>query len=317
MGPPGAQMHYTTHGYTLLSAALEAAAKTPFLELVEREVAAPLKLQHTGPAWLPREREQMAPAPDGHSELYMITPVGSKPFPKPESASYKWAGGGFATTPSDLVRLARAYLQSMDEPGFLRPETVEVMWTSQSSGGDPTGTGIGWRVGQDGQGRPVRHHAGSMQGARSVLLLDPDRRDAIAVMTNASWNSAIETTAILLLDSWRLPPPETPQSSFDGDVQVEVWIEPHDGEPGERITGQASWNDGALDLPAPDGLRQRARSWNTNLRIRPIATERWALISTRGAGPGTCTQAETGAQSCRFRFTHDADLRVDWSPATD
>lgn len=341
IGAPGEQMHYTTHGYTLLSAALEAAKETSFLELIKTEITGPLKLERTGPAWLPHEREELERSTAGsqghlpdspqHAQLYMITPGGPQAFPQVESATYKWGGGGLATTPTDLVQLARAYLRAPDMPTpFLAPETVEAMWTSQEVDGKPTGTGIGWRVGQDELGRPVRHHAGSMQGARSVLMIDPARRDAIAVMTNASWNSAIETTALLLLDAWRL---EAPTTNFEGTVAAQVWIEPKDSEPGERASGPATWRDGALDLPAPDDLKRRVRSWNTNVRIRPVAAhlegggrpDRWAAITARGAGPGTCTQAETsaatsgtkaekqhGTWSCRFRLTHDADLRVEW-----
>ena len=313
VGAPGAQMHYTTHGYTLLSAALEAAAGKPFLEIIAETVNGPLALTHTGPAWLPRELEGLDGAPAPHAELYMITPGGSRPFPKPESATYKWGGGGLATTPTDLVRLAQAYLHpSAADTSFLRSATIETRWTSQAVDGKPTGTGIGWRIGTDGLDRPVRHHAGSMQGARSVLMIDPDRRDAIAVMSNASWNSAIETTALLLLDSWRLP---APTSTFDGTVSVAVWIEPKDGDAGERATGTATWRNGALDLPEPADLKRKVRNWNTKIRIRPVATDpdgntRWASITARGAGPGTCQEAETS--SCRFRLTHDADLRVEW-----
>lgn len=313
VGPPGGQMHYTTHGYTLLSAALEAAAEAPFLELVAQQVSGPLGLTNTGPAWLPQERSELDPTSTPLAELYMLTPSGARPFPKPESATFKWGGGGLATTPTDLVLLARAYLRPAEgESAFLGPQTVEAMWTSQTVDGEPTGTGIGWRVGEDDIGRPVRHHAGSMQGARSVLMVDPERRDVIAVMTNASWNSAIETTALLLLDAWRLPAPTT---TFEGSVTVDTWIESRDGTPGERTTATATWRDGALDLPSPDGMKQQVRSWNTSVRIRPIAEHpdfggRWAGITARGAGPGSCEQGDVW--SCRFRLTHDSDLRVEW-----
>ena len=317
VGPPGAQMQYSTHGYTLLSAALEAASGASFLELVQREVAGPLGLEHTGPAWLPRERPDLDdPTSAGAemAELYMLTPTGARPFPQPESASYKWAGGGLATTPTDLIRLARAYLSTDRQPRFLRDQTIETMWTSQEVAGEPTGTGIGWRIGEDDLGRPVRHHAGSMEGARSVLMIDPERRDAIAVMTNASWNSSIETTSLLLLDAWRLPHP-----AFEGQgaVDARVRIEPVDGDAGDWTEGDATWRDGALDLPEPEELKRRVRSWNTRVRVRPVARtadagDRWAVITARGAGPGSCTEGEWW--SCRFRLTHDSALRIEWRP---
>src|SRR2546426_10211451 len=55
--------------------------------------------------------------------------------------SYKWAGGGFVSTAEDLVKFGSALLK----PGFLRAETLELLFTSQPTDrGGPTGDGIGW-----------------------------------------------------------------------------------------------------------------------------------------------------------------------------
>jgi CubicO group peptidase (beta-lactamase class C family) len=47
--PPGARYRYSTHGYTLLSAAVEGAAGVPFLEYLARSVLQPLGMRATGP----------------------------------------------------------------------------------------------------------------------------------------------------------------------------------------------------------------------------------------------------------------------------
>jgi CubicO group peptidase (beta-lactamase class C family) len=44
VAPPGEQVSYSTYGYTLASLVLEAATKTPFLDLVSSEITVPLAL---------------------------------------------------------------------------------------------------------------------------------------------------------------------------------------------------------------------------------------------------------------------------------
>ena len=46
---PGERVSYSTFGYTLVSLVLESAAKTPFLALLQREIATPLGLTSLGP----------------------------------------------------------------------------------------------------------------------------------------------------------------------------------------------------------------------------------------------------------------------------
>jgi hypothetical protein len=120
------------------------------------------------------------------------------PIPQPESPSYKWAGGGLVSTPSDLVRKADAYMS-----GFLAPEVVAEMFESQrTAAGEETGVGITWRIGEDRLGRTVIHHSGSMGGARTTLVMVPAERLAIAVMTNVVWTSNIQRTGELLLEAF-------------------------------------------------------------------------------------------------------------------
>jgi len=49
VGPPGAQYAYSTHGYTLLFAVIEAGAGTSFLASLGTEVFEPLGMTHSGP----------------------------------------------------------------------------------------------------------------------------------------------------------------------------------------------------------------------------------------------------------------------------
>ena len=181
---PGTAYSYSTHGFTLLSAAIEGAAGQPFLEYLQRAVLDPLGMRSTAPDLRARPHPAMA-------TIYRSKNDRLSRVEQPEDASYKWAGGGLTSTPMDLLRLAHGYFD-----GFLKPETVALMWTSQRlASGKETGVGIAWRNGRDVAGRRTIEHAGSMEGVRLVVSIFPEERVVISLMANREWPSMIEETA--------------------------------------------------------------------------------------------------------------------------
>ena len=143
---PGARYHYSSWGYTLLGAVLEGASQRPYLALIERELAWPI---------------QFVGEPD---------------------ASARWPGGGLLATAADVVRLGRLVLPAA---GYLPPALITTMLTSQQTlDGTPTGVGLGWRIGTDTAGRRIAHHAGNMQGARSVVIVYLEHGVVVALISN-------------------------------------------------------------------------------------------------------------------------------------
>jgi CubicO group peptidase (beta-lactamase class C family) len=97
--------------------------------------------------------------------------------------SYKWAGGGFLSTAEDLVRFGSALLQ----PGILNAQSLKTMFTSQkTSVGEETGYGIGWGIGKTPSGKPFYAHSGGSVGGTSQLIVYPDSRVVVALVTNLS-----------------------------------------------------------------------------------------------------------------------------------
>jgi CubicO group peptidase (beta-lactamase class C family) len=97
--------------------------------------------------------------------------------------SYKWAGGGLLSTPTDLLKLGAQLLK----PTLLRSETVALLLTPQRLlDGTNTHYGMGWRIGHDAQGRPIIHHGGLIDGGRTFLLLYPDQQLMVAITANMS-----------------------------------------------------------------------------------------------------------------------------------
>lgn len=176
LSKPGEKYFYSSYGYNLISAVMEPAAKEDFLSYMERAVFAPLKLTNTcadraGAVMAERTKFYVAKAGGGFNDA------------PPVDNSYKWASGGFLSTPSDLVRFGEALLQ----PGFLKQESLTAMFTAQkTTDGKPTTYGIGWEVHHDREGRRVWMHTGGSVGGTSVLMLYPDSGTALAITANCT-----------------------------------------------------------------------------------------------------------------------------------
>jgi CubicO group peptidase (beta-lactamase class C family) len=97
--------------------------------------------------------------------------------------SYKWAGGGFLSTSEDLVRFGSLLLQ----PGFLKAESLKLLFTSQKTkSGEETGYGMGWGIGKSPSGKTVYAHSGGSVGGTSQLIVYPETRVVVALVTNLS-----------------------------------------------------------------------------------------------------------------------------------
>ena len=180
IAPPGTRYAYSTFSYTLASAVMEAAAKRPFLDLVEDELARPLKLSSLkgdqSIPLMPSRTRFYDPAPQG-------APAGGFVNAPAVNVAYKWAGGGFIATPSDIARLGYALIR----PGYLDAATHRMVFTNLATAdGKPTLVGLGWRVDKDRQGRTRWHHAGAIDGGRAVVVIYPDLDLSVAFMTNLS-----------------------------------------------------------------------------------------------------------------------------------
>ncbi len=172
---PGTRYSFSTYGWSLLSAAVEHVSGQPFLEYMQRAVLDPLALTGTRP--------DRAGEADSLRTTFYEAIDGRLEVAPPVDNSYKWAGGGYLSTPTDLVRFALAHLH----PGFLAERTIRRLWTGQHTrDGAETGYGIGWTVGKDFDEHDVVSHTGSSVGGRAILLVYPESRVVIAVAANLS-----------------------------------------------------------------------------------------------------------------------------------
>lgn len=189
--PPQTKFGYSSYGYTLLSAMIESAFGEDFLKVMRKEVFEPLKMPNTSAD----DNRKIIPNRTRFYSLDADKNVINAPY---VDRSYSWAGGGFLSTSEDLVRFGSAHLQK----GFLKEETLKEMFTSQkTSDGKETGTGWGWRITKDKEGRLFYFHPGENVGGRSYLLLYPDKKVVVAMLhnlTGASLGSIIDISKIFV-----------------------------------------------------------------------------------------------------------------------
>jgi CubicO group peptidase (beta-lactamase class C family) len=171
---PGTAYRYSTFGYTLLGAAIEGAANGEFTAVERDVVLAPLGLSNT----VPDRWDAIVP---NRTHFYRAGPGGAPLNDQAVLVEYKFPAGGMLSTADDMVRFGAAHLR----PSFFSAATLASMFTSQrTTAGAETHVGIGWRIGHDEAGRTIHHHAGSIEGGRSVLMLYPAQGVVIAVLSN-------------------------------------------------------------------------------------------------------------------------------------
>lgn len=192
---PGTEYRYSQYGWILLSAAVEAAAREPFLRFMQKEVFEPLGMKHTraDPARLDANSGDAPPPPiPGQANSYFPRFAGDPRYgPDPmRPLDYSCYAGSsvFVSTPSDLVRFAMA-IQSAK---LLKPATVELLQTSQRL---PSGAETGYGLGFDletavlaGRESILVGHDGDLLGGMAASFMSfPDRGIIVSVASNISY----------------------------------------------------------------------------------------------------------------------------------
>jgi serine beta-lactamase-like protein LACTB, mitochondrial len=198
---PGTEYHFSTYGWMLVSAVVEAAAGEPYFAFMRREV-----LQ---PAGMERTVLDEADGVEGRVSFYFPraatrTDLGLQDAPEAEYSCFAGAGG-FLSTPSDLVRFGSAMLK----PGLLKAETLAMLQAPlRFESGASTGYALGWKV-EDVQlaGEPARllGQAGSSMGGTTSLVTFPDLGLAIAAVSNVSYAKGVAPFALKVAESFRRP----------------------------------------------------------------------------------------------------------------
>ena len=191
---PGTRYSYSSYGFTLLTAAIEARSGKSYLDYVANEIVPGIAI---GP-------DATATGNPNASKAYAAANA-SVTEVAPHDYSYSWGGAGMGATPAALATFGGRLMTGK----IVSPATLDWMLqpTKLADGSNVRDenydVGFGWRSQRDVDGERIAHHAGVTSGARSALVLYPDRGLAISLLSNALWVSSIEQSAMTIAAPFR------------------------------------------------------------------------------------------------------------------
>jgi CubicO group peptidase (beta-lactamase class C family) len=176
---PQTQYRYSTYGWVLVSAAVEAVANEPFSTFMRTQIFTPLGMADTV------SDSATEPVPNRVTSYYRN--LGSEVTTNVDYSCFAGAGA-FLSTPSDLVRFGFALTSGT----ILQAGTVSLLQTRQQlTSGEDTDYGLGWMldtVELAGESTPLAFHASrTIEGASTSFLTFPERGLVVAVMANMSF----------------------------------------------------------------------------------------------------------------------------------
>jgi CubicO group peptidase (beta-lactamase class C family) len=203
---PGQKYSYTTHGFILLSAAVERAGKEKFAHQVRNRIAKPLRMETLQPDY------QWVEIPNrtiGYRKRQEKIVVSSN-----TDVSWKLAGGGYISNIDDLTKLGEGLLNGK----LVEPATLKLMWTPRkTSTGEQTSYGLGFRQWNYFDGKLQRTltksgefalkdkltlrlmgHSGSQQKTKTLLVLEPSKNFGMALMANSEQTKIYEAAEAIL-----------------------------------------------------------------------------------------------------------------------
>lgn len=190
---PGTRFHFSTYGWILVSAAVEAASGERFLTRMRSRLLDPLGMTQTIPD------SSVVPPADRATFYYPRFAANPRYGPEAAREGDYWCfsgAGGFLSTPSDLVRFGLAISRGR----ILHPATLMLMQSSQRlKSGLETGYGLGWdleTVSIGGQPTVSIGHDGEYGiGGSTSFRTFPERGLVVAVTSNISF-ADLSTLAI-------------------------------------------------------------------------------------------------------------------------
>ena len=169
---PGTKYSYSSYGYNLLGAVIEGASGKPYGEYMTENVWKPLGMTST------RMDDPRALIP--HRVTGYVLEDGKLRRSEYIDVSSRFGGGGTRSTVEDMIR----FVEGLADGKVLKAETRELAWSAAPTrDGRYTSYGLGFGSVSMG-GRWGVEHSGAQQETRTVLLLLPREKFAVALASN-------------------------------------------------------------------------------------------------------------------------------------
>lgn len=171
---PGEKYIYTTYGYTLMGAMMEAAAGEKLHPFLKREVWDPAGMVSTtfefAGELVPRRARGYTRDARGALRNAPYTDL-----------SVKYPGGGMLSTAEDLARFGMAFQQGQLVNAATRDAMLE---PATLNNGGKTGYGLGWSLGKRDAKEGSYSHSGGQAGTSTHLAIHPQEGIVIAILCN-------------------------------------------------------------------------------------------------------------------------------------
>lgn len=182
---PGTAYRYSSYGWIVVSAAVEAAADEPFVGFMRERVFQPLGMHDT---IADSSTESIPDRATSYFPRFAADPRYGPDLMREVDYSCYAGASVFLSTPSDLVRFGMA----INGGRLLQPATVQLLQAPQRlPSGQETGYGLGWdleTVSLAGEPTLVVGHDGELLGGMvASLMTSRERGIAVAVASNISY----------------------------------------------------------------------------------------------------------------------------------
>lgn len=190
--PPGREYRYSTFGYTLVGAMLEAATGRSFSAQLRA-----LAVEQNLPSLATSSAEHDNPNLTG---FYAAGDSGPRPARK-RNFSYADPGAGLIANASDLALLVHRFASAHLIPAGVLETMLRVQALADGSAivDQRYQVALGWRRQADAAGNVHFHHGGVTDGARSVVMFEPGSARSVALLGNAAWTSDVYNIGLSLL----------------------------------------------------------------------------------------------------------------------
>jgi CubicO group peptidase (beta-lactamase class C family) len=178
---PGTEYRYSSYGWILVSAAVEAAAEESFSTFMRKQIFEPLGMNNTA------AESPIEPSPD--RATFYFPRFSADPRYGPDEGrevDYSCFAGSaaFVSTPSDLVR----FVMAINGGKLVKPATVQLLQAPQrTASGQETGYGLGWdlqTVELSGVQTRVVGHDGELMGGMVASFLTLPNGIVVSVTSN-------------------------------------------------------------------------------------------------------------------------------------
>lgn len=183
---PGSQYKYSNTGYAILALIVEKVSGQDFASFVKENIFKPLKIKNS--VVFEEGKSILLNRAYGHSFMN-----GNWKETDQNLTSAVLGDGGIYSNTEDIAK----WIAALWNNKFLAPEEQKASWTRKTlNNGKPIDYGYGWHI-EEFMGSTHPYHDGSSIGFRNNILVFPEKKLMIVLLTNRNEGDPIQETKLI------------------------------------------------------------------------------------------------------------------------